>query len=442
MGNNQTFKLRIFPDNKKYISFGGKLEEEMIQKFISFDIIWYASEESEKLENWIAFSNVIVKKISNENEFIKVLEKSYLSNLIIISSGSFSEKMIPLMNQDNQMPNIIIYCMNLDYHKKWSEKYESIIDVCVHPNQIFENLLKIQRQYDIPLFSYKIKYTKEFNFNYYDNLIDYEKKLNDRYFSLEMDDYEKFSIKTLYDYRLVYEGGNSPYFLQFILDSEDLIKQFYGIDPLIFSITNRYHKTLALNLYGLTLLSLYFSKLPYLFGVLTYEEIEILLRRDEEESYYYENYNALLFHMKLLLNKLIEEKTSILDETLNLKFLQVFLIGYIKRLTKYIYKFNNDDFSKYPVMIKYLIDLDFCFRYFFFRLYGWVKNITIKMRCRGALDRLDTRIVNFYIYSSLKLQKEEALEHATNEELNTMLNTLIIKDFIVIGNENFQKEIK
>ena len=64
------------------------------------------------------------------------------------------------------------------------------------------------------------------------------------------------------------------------------------------------------------------------------------------------------------------------------------------------------------------------------------------MRCRGALDRLDTRIVNFYIYSSLKLQKEEALEHATNEELNTMLNTLLIKDFIIIGNENFQKEIK
>ena len=114
------------------------------------------------------------------------------------------------------------------------------------------------------------------------------------------------------------------------------------LTPLIFSITNRYHKTLAFNLYGLTLLSLYFSKLPYLFGVLTYEEIEILLRRDEEESYYYENYNGLLFHIKLLINKLIEEKTSILDETLNLKYLQVFLIGYIKRLTKYIYKISKN----------------------------------------------------------------------------------------------------
>lgn len=64
------------------------------------------------------------------------------------------------------------------------------------------------------------------------------------------------------------------------------------------------------------------------------------------------------------------------------------------------------------------------------------------MRCRGALDEIDKRIPLFYIYSSFKRQKVDALKLISEEELKTLNQTLIIKDFIVIGSNNFHNTIK
>jgi len=99
----------------------------MINKFNAFDILWYASKDSEKLENWVTFTNVNVTKTSDMNIFIQMAVKSHLCNLMIIASGSFAEKTIPLNEEKLLIGNIIIYCMNSEYHKKWSKKYKSII---------------------------------------------------------------------------------------------------------------------------------------------------------------------------------------------------------------------------------------------------------------------------------------------------------------------------
>jgi hypothetical protein len=72
--------------------------------------------------------------------------------------------------------------------------------------------------------------------------------------------------------------------------------------------------------------------------------------------------------------------------------------------------YDFDDISKFPSMIKCLGDLDFCLKYFFFRTYGWFQDQLYKMRCRGALDEIDKRIPLFYIYSSFKRQKVDALK--------------------------------
>lgn len=143
----------------------------MIKKFNAFDILWYASEDSEKLENWIAFTNVNVIRTSDINKFAQMAYKSRTCNLIIIITGSFAEKAIPLLDQNLLIPNIIIYCINLEYHKKWSEKYKSIIQVFTQPSQIFEFLLKIHSPYDIPLFSYRFEYKNIFNGIYQSNMI-------------------------------------------------------------------------------------------------------------------------------------------------------------------------------------------------------------------------------------------------------------------------------
>ena len=41
----------------------------MIETFNTFDILWYAPENSEKLEEWIAFTNIVVLKITDEEQF-------------------------------------------------------------------------------------------------------------------------------------------------------------------------------------------------------------------------------------------------------------------------------------------------------------------------------------------------------------------------------------
>ena len=174
MGNQQpkTFTLKPLMDKTKNISFGGKKEEEMIQKFNAFDILWYAPEDSEQLENWIAFTNVDVIKTSDVNIFIQRAVKSHFFNLIIISTGSLAKEILPLLYPKLLTPNIIIYCMNSDYYKKWSEKYDSIVGVFTHPEEIFEYLLNLQANgYSFPLFKYDIFLKKNSSLMFMDIII-------------------------------------------------------------------------------------------------------------------------------------------------------------------------------------------------------------------------------------------------------------------------------
>ena len=442
MGNNQPnqISLKSLPDENKNIAFGGTIEEEMIQKFFAFDIIWYAPKDSEKLENWIAFTNVKVTKISDMNIFIQQAVKSRLFNNIIITTGSFAEKTIPLVEPNLLIPNIIIYCMNIDYHKKWSENYKSIIQVFSHPAQIFEYLLKIQEaSFYIPLFSYNFISKKEFNFNYYLWFINKEIKCNQDNFSLKLNDYEKFCVKALHDYRLAYIE-NEVFLKVFIKNTPKILTLFYQPNFLDLIETMKQVKELNLFLIRLTLISLYFSKYPFLFGLLEYPEIETILKENIEPSNLRIEFKELHSHLEILENKLEEEKVSILNETTHLKFLHIFLIKCCKYFTKIIYGF--EDYSKFPFMIKSLNDLDFCLKYFFFRIYGFYDDPIYKMRFRGAINKLDKRKPIFYTYSSIKHYENEALKYISKEQLQIMNKTLLIKDFFVIGNKKFQDKIK
>ena len=221
-----TQKPHILKDND--ICFGGEKEQEMINNFISFDILWYGPDSSEKLEKWKAFTNVNVYKTSDENEFIKIVEKQTILYFVIIATGSFAEKTIPKLKKNIIPPNVIIYCMNSEHHKKWSKNYNFIVGVFNQPSQIFEYLLELQYQdYDIPLFSYKINYEKEFNFNYYDSLTNEDIIVNENIFSLKLNKYEKFCVNMLHDFRLA-NKNIGDYFIYFSEDASNVINLFYG----------------------------------------------------------------------------------------------------------------------------------------------------------------------------------------------------------------------
>jgi hypothetical protein len=77
MGANEAkstiIKLKPQFNPEKNIYFGGELEKEMVETFNTFDILWYAPEDSEKLEEWAAFTNVAVLKITNEEQVFSFL---------------------------------------------------------------------------------------------------------------------------------------------------------------------------------------------------------------------------------------------------------------------------------------------------------------------------------------------------------------------------------
>ena len=119
---NRVVKLSPKFDPKRNISFGGNLEKEMIETFNTFDILWYAPENSEKLDEWKAFTNVIVTKVTKQAEFKTIaLLGQMLKRYIVITTGEYAENTIP---QIAELLNIkvIIYSMNVDYHKQWTKK--------------------------------------------------------------------------------------------------------------------------------------------------------------------------------------------------------------------------------------------------------------------------------------------------------------------------------
>ena len=136
MGNSQIIKQKPHVDLRKNITIGGVLEAKMIQEYNQFDIVWYAPENAEKIEEWKAFTNVNVIKVSKEDVFNVFAAMANTWNIIIITTGSFAEKTIPKMPLIYTSADIIIYCMDVDYHKNWSKKYKCICGVFSHPAQV------------------------------------------------------------------------------------------------------------------------------------------------------------------------------------------------------------------------------------------------------------------------------------------------------------------
>ena len=438
MGNSNIInEIRQKPhiSEDKNISFGGKEEEDMINQFNAFDILWYAPDSSEKLENWKAFTNVDVFKISKESEFLDIIENGTKLYFIIIATGSFAEKTIPKLKTNILPPNIIIYCMNWEHHIKWSKNYKYIVGVFTQPFQIFKYLLTFQNncQYDIPLFNYAINCENEFNFNYYDNIENEKYKVNKNICSLKWNKYEKFCVNMLHDFRLA-SLNIGDYFGYFCQDSSNLIDLFYGnylnniysldikfLLPNILKLNNLSQELLNFFI-GLNLVSLYFSKFPYLFGVLSYAEIQTILKEKLTLEDLREGFKNLYnFHLNILVKKVLIEKVSILNETIHLKNLHIFLIKYLIWFIKIIFKFEFDEYLNYPIMINNLMDLDFCIKLFFFRVYEHFKCIGYKTRCRGALDEIDKRIIICNcIYICKYYNNKIALKYISYEKLNKL----------------------
>ena len=449
---NKVVKLSPKFDPKRNISFGGDLEKEMIETFNTFDILYYAPENSEKLDEWVAFINVIVTKVTKEGEFKTIaLLGQMLRRYIIITSGKYGENIIPSIAQMLKI-NVIIYCMNVEHHKQWSKKYGRIQGVFSTPAQIFEYLLKLQKTgFDFPIFSYKIFSSEIFNFNYYDSLTKTEFILKENIFTLKLNKYERFLSGCIYEFKLAYSKF-ADFFDYFRSDTVDIIKLYYGqpvldIPGMEFllsgTIFDKPVKELNLFFIILTYISAYFSKYPYLYGLLSYDEIINLLEEDFEIDGLRNDYHEFLEkHSNDIMVKLTKEKASIIEEIGHLKFLQSFLIKHAKYIRKIVFKFGYDEYRKYPLLIKYFMDIDFCLKLYFCDIYELFKCKQYKIKAITSIKEDDKRLDIFENYIKSYFFKSTALKYISENDFQELDKTLKIKDFIVVGSTKFHKMIK
>jgi len=344
--------------------------------------------------------------------------------------------------------------MNLDYHKKWSEEYKKVKGVFAYPSQIFEFLLNYQKYgffgFEVPSFSYKITEKKEFYFNYYLYCENKEILVGQNNFSLKLNAYEKFLFFTLSFFRRA-KTRFDDYFT-FLASTLSLRKLFYeesnNSTPEIKNvesnpkIDDELSKELIDFFVVLSLISLYFSKFPYLYGYLNYEEIEKIL----SEEVTLENLRfSYSFHVKydlyFLYVKLNIENDSILDEKVFLHNLQSFLIKFLR------FTMIEKGYQQYPTLIKYLMDIDFCLKIFFACIYrfSFFKNDGLKAEFDSAINEVEGKRLSIYlVYCNMNKDfiKEKALTLISQNDFNTLNKALQINDFIILGDEKFYNKIK
>lgn len=462
MGNIETKKIKPYFDPKKNISFGGKSEAEMIEKYNFSDIIWYAPEKSEKLEKWKAFSNVEVYKATNEDELLECMMLNGNLITLIIMTGKYAEEIFKKPNQlgISNRDMIIIYCLNSEYHKKWSKNYKEIIAVTTTPNEIFNSLLYFQKNQFNSLYSfnYKILGIKKYNFNYF--LEGKTNKLIFDNFSLKLNRYEKYCFYLQMNFKAALSYKKNKNFEEFFYDFRccfsKIINLFYGetIDDFPYSAYQQFFlltnlqenvdkppQELLLFLIKLSFISVFFSKFPYLYGLLSYKEIEKKLCEKITIDNLRKSYRNMFHHLDLLHKNLAIDKTMNLttQDQLSLKQLHYFLIDFIKYKTKF------DMYSRFPILIKYLMDIDFCLKYFFeiiFQLVEYEKYGIYESLYDGVLLYIDKRIDIFNEYIHTNIIENEVLKIISKEDLIKLNNSIKINDFIVLGNKEFHKFIK
>ena len=448
MGNVKSINLLPFKDPKKTISFGGVLEEEMIQKFTGSTIVWYAPEKSEKLEKWKAFSNVEVIRATKEEELYECL-LFYPSLTIAIMTGKYAEYLFTktkIINELIRKPDliIIIYCLNKEYHLNWSKNYRKIVKVATKPNQIFEFLLQFQTKIfqNIHLLNYKIDDYKKFNVNFFhdENL---DKNISND-FSLKFNHYETFCL--YFNFQFNKALSDRGFFILFNMNFNMIIYLFYGKeidDDEIYSFDATYNVCEAL--YFLTIISVYFSKYSYLYGCFTYKEIETRINNKlkfdnfDNQKIFMEYSQDFFLRTSNIIESISAGRNVFLEQKENLKKFHSFLIDFIISLNK------NNTLSKFPVIIKYLMDIDFCLKYFFYFIFAMASPyIKHYKNYPGYLVNsfLDKRIEIFNDYISMDSIEKKALKIISSEEVKKINDAIKIKDFIVIGDKEFHNIIK
>ena len=443
MGNNANSNEKKhfhFFHRKKENEFpqGTLFEKELNLNFRYFNIFWYDPYKSNDFDNFKkCFENVQVYKGFDVESTIKFFQKeSSLEEWIVISPEV--EELISKLHDNISIKAFFIYSLTPGLEEDWTKKYIKIKCITGELEVLTKKLIEVNKDYFIPNFKYDEEKKKkiDFDLNHINNLKSENKfalravlrENNDlmRAINRNKNKYNIFCMKTIH----YLKNENCTNIFKETKGNENAVF-YHFVENIKLDDIERLTKIISF-VRNITLISLYFSRYPYIFNLLSYKEVHNILKNDITPKNYIQLYNEKAYEISEKLYKKLMNSESIINDKEDLKCIQTFAILFsFYAVSIDFYQINN-----------FYRDIDFCLKYlvyYFYLVYKNGNNIFANDLI-SALNECDSRkkIFSSYESSCLKTYKPTLKP----EELSDLNKSLTIKDFLVVGGKRFSKKIK
>ena len=422
-------------------------EKELRTNFKYFNIFWYDPNKTNDFDLFKdCFINVRLVKGTNLESVIDFFKKELSTDeWIVITPGSKGEELIKNLEKLSCIYAFFIYCKKTELYENLSKQISKIKCLTSNPEILCKKFIEINKDYLYPNFKYNYS-MKEKNCDDYINIWNFTKFKSENKFALNSIEREiKSSTENIYRTKNKYNN----FCIKAInyLSSENCLKDFkvpvedensvlYSYIKLFKTFTDEQIKQTIKIIINNLLLSLYFNQYKYFIYLFTYEEVKEII--DKEINM--DNHNKMFKKTGTIIEELtqkIKNNESIIELTEELKEIQKFYI-----ITFFVNIINTKKFDiiKYYEVINFFRDLDFCSKIVIFIEFSHLNNKNHKFYEELLLSiTCDIQYNIFMVYFE---RVEPIFKELKFENLQKINNTLLIRDFLIIGNENFNKKIK
>ena len=280
-------------------STNNKIMEELKTNFKYFNIFWFDPNKTNNFDFINKyFVNVQFYKGFELESIINFFNKeSSLEEWIVISPGSKGEELISKLHEKESIKAFFIFCHNKKKHEEWIKKYKKIKCLTNDPKILIKQFIEINKDYLIPNFKFGDENKEKIDFKFDFNNLKSNNKYSFKSAKREYDDLIKSINKNENKYnifcmKILKYLNEDNFFIDFVETLKDKIQILYFyIENIKIEETERLKKLIKF-VKNIILISLYFSKYPYLLHLFSYNDIRILLEENVTPKNYMELYNV------------------------------------------------------------------------------------------------------------------------------------------------------
>jgi len=380
-------------------------------------------------------------------------EEGNIDNWIMICPCVELEYNILILNENKNIYQIVAYCPfdhehNIDVFFQF-QKFYGIV------NSYDELMVKLFKLNDIFYFRKKQKYELDSDVNDIIELKYDTKYILDFNNDCSKNDVTDVKFSGLYESKIKDDNCyfafiQSYTFLKNCIEEKkfDLLYNiFENLSGILIISNDELEKTLlATNLLkNLHLLFFYFANYPYLYGVLTDEEINEIfsqfkpdMEKNELLAIFASGYISLISTVDSLVSQ-INKGNSILNKKQELKLLQKSLIELNLSNAQLFDKYNVPVLIEYYQIKNFLRDIDFCLSVAIIDIiHNTCQNYPPQFEITSSYANKDKRIIFYNIYS-IQAKKINDIQDEQAKDFNEAIK---YNNTIVLGDNNFHELIK